>query len=162
MCLGVSAEIPNKNLVNTNRELYCHTNQPEGNHLCYIGLTKLSWCFFIIYAVAQFVEALRYKAESREFDSLWVFEMFRWPNFSGCTIAVGSSQPATEMGTRVLPGEWRRPVSRATLPPSCADFKTSGSLSLLELSGSIKACTGTALPFSFVSGQTLSLWNWSL
>jgi hypothetical protein len=33
------------------------------------------------------------------------------------------------------------------LPPSCADVKKSGSLNLLEPSGSVQACNGTALPF---------------
>jgi len=42
------------------------------------------------YAVAQLVEALRYKPEGRGFDSRWC----HW-NFS-----LGSTQPLTEMSTR--------------------------------------------------------------
>jgi hypothetical protein len=43
------------------------------------------------------------------------------------------------------------------LPPSCADVKKSGSLNLLEPSGSVQACNGTALPFTF--NFTLKLMN---
>jgi hypothetical protein len=43
------------------------------------------------YAVAQLVEALRYKPEGRRFDSRWCH--------SGLTMA-GSTQPLTEMSTR--------------------------------------------------------------
>jgi hypothetical protein len=42
--------------------------------------------------VAQFVQALRYKPESRGFDSR--------RNTSGRTITLGSIQPLTEMTTR--------------------------------------------------------------
>ena len=45
-------------------------------------------------AVAQLVEALRYKSEGRGFDSRWC----HW-NFSGRTMALGSTQPLTEMST---------------------------------------------------------------
>ena len=49
------------------------------------------------YAVAQLVEALRYKSEGRGFDSRWG----HW-NFSvtGRTVALGSTQPLTEMSSR--------------------------------------------------------------
>jgi hypothetical protein len=43
--------------------------------------------------VAQLVEALRYKAEGRGFD-------YRRCHSSGPTMALGSSQPVTEMSTR--------------------------------------------------------------
>jgi len=47
--------------------------------------------------MAQLVGALRYKPESRRFESLWC----HW-NFSltyGCTMALGLTQPLTEMST---------------------------------------------------------------
>jgi hypothetical protein len=47
-------------------------------------------------AVAQFVEALRYKAEDRGFDSQWC----HWHNSFGRTVALGSTQPLTELSTR--------------------------------------------------------------
>ena len=46
-------------------------------------------------AVAQLVEALRYKSEGRGFDSRWC----HW-NPSGRTMALGSTQPLREMSTR--------------------------------------------------------------
>jgi hypothetical protein len=52
------------------------------------------------YAVAQLVEALRYKPEGRGFDSLWSHWSFKCLNPSGRTVALGSTQPLTEMSTR--------------------------------------------------------------
>jgi hypothetical protein len=48
------------------------------------------------YAVAQFVEALRYKPEGRGFDSRW----FLCHNPSSRTMALGLTQPLTKMSTR--------------------------------------------------------------
>jgi hypothetical protein len=50
--------------------------------------------------VAQFVEALRYEPEGRRFDSRCVIGIFHCLNPSGRTMAVGSTQPLTEMSTR--------------------------------------------------------------
>jgi len=43
-------------------------------------------------------------------------------------------------------GKGGRCVGLTTLPPSCADCLTSGSLNLLEPSGPLQACNGIALP----------------
>ena len=51
-------------------------------------------CVYMGHAVAQLVEALRYKPEGRGLDSLWC----HW--ISGRTMALGSTQPLTEMNTR--------------------------------------------------------------
>jgi hypothetical protein len=53
-------------------------------------------------AVAQLVEALRYKPEGRGFDPDCVSGFFHnnWHNPSGRTMALGSTQPLTEMSTR--------------------------------------------------------------
>ena len=50
------------------------------------------------HAVAQLVEALRYKPEGRGFDSRWC----HWIFFIGIILssALGSTQPLTEMSTR--------------------------------------------------------------
>ena len=45
-------------------------------------------------AVAHLIEALRYKPEGRGFNSRWC----HW-KFSGCTMALGLTQPVTEMST---------------------------------------------------------------
>ena len=64
-------------------------------------------------------------------------------------MALGSTQPLTEMSTvpRAFPGgKGGRCVRLTTLPPSCAVVMKSGNLNLLELSGPLQACNGTALP----------------
>jgi hypothetical protein len=40
-------------------------------------------------------------------------DFFNLPNPSSCTMALGSTQPLTEMSTRNLPGGKKRPVRRA-------------------------------------------------
>jgi hypothetical protein len=57
------------------------------------------------HAVAKLVEALFYKPEGRGFDS-------RWHNPSGRTVAMGLTQPLTEMSTRSMSWESRWPVRR--------------------------------------------------
>jgi hypothetical protein len=63
-------------------------------------------------------------------------------------MALGSTQPLTEMSTGVFPGDkcsWC--VRLTTLPPSSAVVMKSGNLNFLEHSGPLQACNGTALPF---------------
>ena len=70
------------------------------------------------HAVAKLVEAHRYKSEGPGFDSWWC----HWHNPSGRTVAQGSTQPPTEMNTRLT--SWDkggRCVGLTTLPHSCAD-----------------------------------------
>jgi hypothetical protein len=42
-----------------------------------------------------------------------VIEFFNWPNPSSRTMALGSTQPLTEMGTRNIPGGNGRPTCKA-------------------------------------------------
>ena len=49
--------------------------------------------------VAQLVEALRYKSEDRGFDSRWCNWNFSLTYRSGRTMALGLTQPLTEMST---------------------------------------------------------------
>ena len=49
------------------------------------------------HAVAQLVEALRHKSESRGLIPDGVIGIFHWHNPSGRTIALGLTQPLTEM-----------------------------------------------------------------
>jgi len=63
-------------------------------------------------------------------------------------MALGSTQPVTEMSTRCICwGYSSRCVRLTTLPPSCAVVMKSGNLNFLEPSGPLQACNGTALPF---------------
>jgi hypothetical protein len=42
-----------------------------------------------------------------------VIRFFNWPNPSSRTMALGSTQPLTEISTRNLPGSKRRPARKA-------------------------------------------------
>jgi hypothetical protein len=70
-----------------------------------------------------------------------VIEFFHWHHPSGSTMALGSTQPLTEMSTRNIPWGWRRPVRRAC-HLHVPIFLKSEILNLLEPSGSVKACKG--------------------
>jgi hypothetical protein len=62
-------------------------------------------------------------------------------------MALGSTQPLTELSTVVFPGgKGDRCVRLTTLAPYCAVTMKSGNLNFLELSGPLQACNGTALP----------------
>jgi hypothetical protein len=57
--------------------------------------------YLLGHEVAHLVQALRYKPEGRGFDSRWShWIFFYWRNPSGRTMALGSTQPLTEMSTR--------------------------------------------------------------
>jgi len=70
-------------------------------------------------------------------------------------MALGSTQPPTEMSTRSISwGKGGQCIRLTTLPPSCAIVTKSGNLNFLEPSGPLQACNGTALPFvSFTEYQ---------
>jgi len=60
-------------------------------------------------------------------------------------MALGRTQPLTEMSTRSISWGYRRPVRKAdNLPTSCAFVTKSGNLNLLEPSGPLQACNGPA------------------
>jgi len=63
-------------------------------------------------------------------------------------MALGSTQPLREMSIRyiTLGGKGGRCVRLTALPSSCVDSMISGSLKLLEPSGSVQARNGIALP----------------
>jgi len=53
-----------------------------------------------VHAVAQLVEALRYKPDGRKFKPDGVTGIFHRRNPSDHTMALGSNQPLTEISTR--------------------------------------------------------------
>jgi hypothetical protein len=59
------------------------------------------------------VETLRHKLEGRGFDSDEYIQFFNWPNFSSRNMALRSTQPLTDMGTRNLPGGKGWPACKA-------------------------------------------------
>ena len=66
-------------------------------------------------------------------------------------MALGPTQPLTEMSTRsVSGGKGGQYVMLTTLPPSCAVVMKSGNLNFLEPSASLLACNGTALPLQTI------------
>ena len=80
--------------------------------------------------MTQLVETLCCKPEGRGFEPRWGHEL----NPSGRTVSLGSTQPLTEMSTRVSHGEQRRPVPRANNLATfvCGLSGNSGSLNFLE------------------------------
>jgi len=72
-------------------------------------------------------------------------------------MALGSTQPLTEMSTRSISwGKGGRCVRPTTLPPSRAFVMKSGNLNFLEPSGRLQACNGTALTFSYLINVGMS------
>jgi len=63
--------------------------------------------------VVQLVEALRYNTEHREFDSRWCHWKWLSHNCSGRAMAMGSTQPLTDISTRNISWGQRLPVCRA-------------------------------------------------
>jgi hypothetical protein len=81
-----------------------------------------------------------------------VFRIFHLHNPTGRTMALGLTQPLTEMSTRNISwGKVVRCLGLTTFPPSCLHVPIvlkSGSLRLLEPSGPVQDCNGIALPFT--------------
>ena len=64
-------------------------------------------------------------------------------------MALGSTQPLTEISTRLFSGgKGGRYVRLTTLSPSCAFGMKSGNLNFLEPSGPLQAYNGTAFVFN--------------
>jgi len=74
-----------------------------------------------------------------------VIGIFHWHEFLP---TLGSNQPLTEMSARrIFWGKGGRCIRVTNLPPSCAVVMKSGNPNLLETSGPLQACNGTALSF---------------
>jgi len=79
-------------------------------------------------------------------------DFFHCHNPSSCTMALGLTQPLTEMSTRNVSWGVKRPVRRADNLTTfmCGIVLKSGSLDLLEPLGPVQACNGIALPLPFI------------
>ena len=65
-------------------------------------------------------------------------------------MALGSTQPLTEMSTRRISWGKMRPVRKAdNFTTPCAVVMKSGKPDFLDPSGPLQACNGTALPICF-------------
>jgi hypothetical protein len=93
---------------------------------------------------------LRHCATSQKVAGLisdGVTGFFYWHNPFGPTMALGSTQPLTEMSTSYVSWGYRLMVCRADNLRVPIVLK-SGSLNLLDPSGPLQACNGIALPFT--------------
>jgi len=70
--------------------------------------------------------------------------IFHLHNPSSCTMALGLTQTLTEMSTRNI--SWGVKAAGASYHLHVLNVLKSGSLNLLEPSGTVKACNGIALP----------------
>jgi hypothetical protein len=103
--------------------------------------------------VTQWYSRLRQCTTSRKVTGSipdGVIRIFHWHIISGCTMALGSTQPLTEMSTRNISWGGRAASAYGWQPyhlhvPIVLKF---GSLNLLEPSGPVQACNGIALPFT--------------
>ena len=75
-----------------------------------------------------------------------VIGIFHWHNPSGRTMALGSTQPLTEMSTRNI--SWGVKAAGAYGWQPYHLHVLTGSLTLLETSGPAEACNGIALPLT--------------
>ena len=98
-------------------------------------------------AVAQWLKCCATSRKVAGSIPYGVTEIVHRHNPSDRTMALGSTQPLTEVSTRNISwGKGGRRVRLTTLPPSCAVVMLSGNLNFLEHSGPLQPCNGTALP----------------
>jgi len=71
-------------------------------------------------------------------------------------MALGSTQPLTEMSTRCISwGKGGRCVRLTTVPQSCAVVMKSGKLNFLEHSGPLQTCNGAVLYLPIIFSNIL-------
>jgi len=97
------------------------------------------------------VQWLRYCATNRKVTSLIPDGVMEFFIDIILLIALGLTQPVTEMNTRgISRGICGWCVRLITLPPSCTVVMKSGNLNFLQPSGPLQACNRTALPLPFL------------
>jgi len=121
---------------------------------------RVAWIFSLFiketgYAVAQ----LRHCATSQKVAGSFpdgITGIFHWHNPSSRTVALGLTQPLTEMSTRNISwgvktaSAWGRQPYHLHVPI----VLKSGTLNILEPSGPVQACNGIALPLPSLKRQT--------
>jgi hypothetical protein len=114
----------------------------------YCKLIKIKWTYV---AFARWRSWLRHCATNRRVagsNSRWCHGIFHWRNPSGCTMALGLIQPLTEMSTRNISWGVKAADVEGWQPydfhvPNVLKY---GNLNLLEPSGPVHGCNGSALP----------------
>ena len=112
---------------------------------CFLRRNKRSFIHYLDsfrrHAVAQFVQALRYKPEGRGFDSRWChWKCALTKSFwSHCGPGLDSASNINEYQEYFLGGKGSQCIGLTTLPPSCADC-----LEIWEpqTPGTLRACPG--------------------
>jgi hypothetical protein len=135
----------------TKNSYYAHMDP-----LCILRRCRTRWAQthiiaeeLLCYSLSNTVRSCRWVAVS---ISDCVIGIFHWHNPSGRTVALGLTQPLTEMSTRMFPEGLKVSGAYGWQPyhPHVPIFLKSGSLNLLEPSGPVQACIGIALPFCFL------------
>jgi len=90
------------------------------------------------------VKVLRYKSEGRWFDPSCCHWIFHWHKI----LPIDPASKRNEYQEYFLGGKDGRCLRLTTLPPSCAAVTKSENPNFLEPSGPLRACNGTALPFT--------------
>jgi hypothetical protein len=114
--------------------------------VCFINFKQ---CLLYIYRGTQWCSSVRHCATSRKVAGLIpddVIGIFHWHDPYSRTMALGLTQPLTEMSTGniYLGGKGGRCVGLTTLPHSCVNCLEI--FNLLEPSGTVQAHNGIALP----------------
>ena len=104
--------------------------------------------YFCIHGGTAVAQWLRYCATNRKVAGSipdGIFGIFHWHNPSDRTMALGSTQPLTEMTIkRISCGKFDWCVRLTNLPPSCAVVMKSWNLNFLEFSGPLQACNSSS------------------
>jgi hypothetical protein len=113
---------------------HAHFECQSGHWLSWLRFSLVFHITTRCFKLGNDIEALCHKPESRRFGSWWGHWFFYSLNPSGCSMALGSYHPLTEMSTRDISGGWMRPVCGADNLTTfmCWMSRNCGSLNLLE------------------------------